>query len=698
MLNSTKEERREIMNVKKMLIVALFLIFCLIACVLNNENVPESMQDVPSPPSDSNNSQNVEIPTDLRPMEDDGEGKGFFVDENGQILFSMKIDELDTWLDGAEKLSDYRVRMRFIVRDTTGHEYFAYSPLTLPIDAQNEKEFEVLLQGEDADSGFCPTAMRSYNVEVTVIRAGKEVLCGWWKYMHVPSDLAQSAYYRPTAIPTEEQRSANHYTVQYLAKDGGRIEGDSEQTLNCGKRTSAVTAIAEPGYLFWCWSDGVKTETRQGDVVLYDKQIYALFTKDELDAGIPNLYIDTEHRRDILSKVQYVAATVTIKGAANDKFNVHSLGASIRCRGNSSYSSSAALSAYNSKNSYRLKLDEKANLLGVGNSVNRDWVLHSNKFDASNLRNYFVWNLANQMASLSFVPSCTWVNLYVNGDYRGIYMISEQIEVANNRIEIDDSGTDPDKGYLVELDMRGQQENGVVEGLDYFYLPGFYDKGIANLREWVIKSEITSKAETTFIRNYFIRCHNAIMKGNQGEIDALVDIDSLVDMFILQELSKDVDGGGASIYWQKEKAGKLSFTAPWDYDFGFGSYGVAVKTENFVCETENGGNKPNLWLQSLLKQEWFLKRLHVRMQEADEMIQLAKRAIRMQAEILTPAADRNDRKWDIYGRHFQVYLHVQVTKELNSYQEHVDFLCDWIDKRWQWMKTEIESRVEMLNS
>jgi len=660
----------------------------LIACSSSNNALDRDT------PSDSDLAEDGSFDEgEFRPMEEEGGGRGFRKDEDGNVLFSMKIRELAEWIEKGKTLSEYQIRLRFVVRDANGNEYYAYPVITLPIHVQQEKEFSVLLQGEGVDCGFCPTVARSYNVEVILVKGERELLAGMWNRIYGSLELSDSTFYRPTAIPTEEERAKLSFTVQYLSGEGGTVIGKGEQQLVCGGTAESVTAKPEQGYLFRCWSDGVKTPERSGDVIVYDQTLYALFTKDELDPGIPNLYIDTEDRATIRSKVYYVKASVTLTGAGKSSFNFSSLGASIRCRGNSSYNSVASQFNYNSKNSYRLKMDEKINLLGVGNSVNRDWVLHSNKFDASNLRNYFVWSLARQLGGFSFVPSCAWVNLYVNGDYRGVYMISEQVEVADGRIEIDDSGTEPDKGYLVELDMRGQAETGVVEGLDYFYLPGFYDQGIKNLREWVIKSEVTTTVENAFIRDYFIRCHAAIMKGNEKEIDALVDIDSMVDMFIVQELSKDVDGGGASIYWQKEKGGKLAFTAPWDYDFGLGSYGIAIKTTDFVCEVDNTGNKPNLWLQSLLKQDWFLRRLHRRMQEADEMVTLCIRLVRMQGEVLTPAADRNDRRWNIYGNHFQYYLHSQVSTKLNSYAEHIDFLCEWIKTRWEWMKNEIDSRV-----
>ena len=86
------------------------------------------------------------------------------------------------------------------------------------------------------------------------------------------------------------------------------------------------------------------------------------------------------------------------------------------------------------------------------------------------------------------------------------------------------------------------------------------------------------------------------------------------------------------------------------------------------------------------------------MQEADEMISLAIRSVRMQGELLKPAADRNDRKWNIYGNKFHSYLHKQVSVELDSYDAHIDFLCNWIETRWRWMTKEIQTRIDARTS
>ncbi|MBE6638783.1 MAG: hypothetical protein E7616_04925 [Ruminococcaceae bacterium] len=614
------------------------------------------------------------------------------VGKNGELLFSPYLDELRDRVSMGDDLENYSVQLTFVLMEKAGIPYWAYPSVTLPISASEDKWYDVLLQGEGEDCGFCPTGDRLYNIEVTILKNDKPQMVGVWRNIQAPKAYTKSEYYTPTPIPTDADRKQVQFTVKYFTTEGGYLKGDVEQILHIGSKTASVTAVPKDGYLFACWSDGVTDATRKGEVFVRDETIYARFTKVELDPGIANMFIVTETGKPITSKTQYVNATITIEGAANDKYNT-TLTTQIRGRGNSSFSSTALTTQYNSKNSYRLKLTEKTNLLGVGGSSNRDWVLQSNKFDVTNLRNYFVWNLAKQMQTIPFVPGCTWVNLYINGDYRGIYMITDQIEVANDRVEVDDSGSDPDKGYLVEFDTRGQSEIGAVEGLTYFYIPGFYDTDINLPREWVIKSNVTSKAENSFIRDYFIKCHKAIMNGKRNEIDKLVDIPSLVDMFIIEELTKDVDVGAASNFWQKEKGGKLYFTAPWDFDTSLGAYGVAVYIDGFVCEYDKGEYHPHLWLNSLIQQKWFLTELYARMQQVSDMIETAKSGVIANAAMLRAASDRNDARWHIYGREYHPFVSQKVSVQLKDYDAQIDYMCNWIDERFEWMMQEIWSRL-----
>lgn len=401
------------------------------------------------------------------------------------------------------------------------------------------------------------------------------------------------------------------------------------------------------------------------------------------EPSIPIIHIVTEEQAPISSRVEYVAATLTVSGASRPSDN-GTFTCRIRGRGHSSFKWTADMDDYNSKNSYRFKLDDKVNLLHLGANADRDWVLISGKYDASALRNYLIWNLAGRMGQIPYVPACTWVEVYLNGDYRGLYTLVEHIEVGSDRVNIDDSpSTDPaEVGYLLEYDMRGNIRVGAVEGLNYFYLPNT-DQGT----EWVIKSEIYTKQETAAIREHLMTCHEAILNGDRERMDALIDIPSFVDMFILQELSKNPDVGVSSFYVQRNRGGKLFLTAPWDFDFGFGTYSESVSPVGLVADGKDLPSHP--WFEALVGQEWFLETVQARMAEVEPLLAATLDSLDALCPLLTPAADRNHERWSIYGEKYAVYVNDQASVKLDSYGEHIEFLINWTNKRWLRMEQAI---------
>ncbi len=672
-------------------ITALLLLFLVLLCCCG-KNKDQKQEPVP----DKGAEPEAQEPIVTYPLDDEdvvpkivsqGQGYGDILrlKSTKEILFSPEITELRERIDSGKSVEDYSLGLVFVLLDENGKEYYAYPELRLPIHESKGTWFDVFLQSEDISCGFCPTVGRSYTIEVSIYdNDEKKIMEGVWQSIKASDSYADSPYYDPTHIPTEEDRKDMEYQVQYLPTKGGVLWGPSRQTLKHGQGSEKIMAVSEKGYMFVGWSDGYSLPERQGDTFVRSKVIYAEFAKIEQDGSLPNMYIKTETGEFITSKQEYQSATISIVGAAQDKYNI-TVTTKIRGRGNSSFSGTSDMNDYWGKNSYRLKLDEKANLLGVGGSANRDWVLNSNKHDASGLRNYTVWNLAEQMNTMPFVPGFTWVNVYLNGDYRGLYMLTDHVEVANDRVEVNDSLQQVDKGFLLELDFRGDGDEGAVKDFTYFYVDGFHS-------EWVIKSEVFDKSETAFIRNYISDCHGAIMSGKREVIDRLIDIPSLIDMFIIEELSKDVDAGGTSLFMQKDKGGKLYFTAPWDFDFGFGTYGPATYTHDFVCEGDN--NHP--WFTALLTQEWFLRALQARMAMVSEMLEITKQGLLHMEKLLAPAADHQDQRWNIYASHYHPYVSEAVSVELDSYEAHVRYICDWVDERWAWMTAEIDKRVSRL--
>ena len=396
---------------------------------------------------------------------------------------------------------------------------------------------------------------------------------------------------------------------------------------------------------------------------------------------IPVLSVVTEGEALILSRAQYIKATLTVYPTADTSSEESiTLPCSIRARGHSSFHYCEDFTDYKSKNSYRIKMEESAALLPHREGErDRDWVLISCKNDASALRNHLVWDLARRMGTLPYVPDYTWVELYLNGDYRGLYLLTEQIEVDGDRVDIDESAcTDPAQvGYLLEYDFRGDIETNAREGLTYFYLPG-------TDIEWVIKSEVYTEAETAAVRAHLLTCHKAILSGDRDRMEALIDLPSFVDMFILQELSKNPDVGTSSFFVQRDAGGKLCLTAPWDFDFGFGTYSTGVSKLGLV--TSGDKVPPHPWFAALMGQKWFVEEVLSRMDEIRPFLEETLTATESVAAVLTPASDRNHDRWGIYGTKYIKFVNDQVSVDLQSYEEHVAFLTQWTRLRFARME------------
>lgn len=491
-----------------------------------------------------------------------------------------------------------------------------------------------------------------------------------------------------TATPTAKPSPTHTVIYESTTKFGGYIKGEAVQTLTEDETTTEIEAVAYEGYRFVSWSDGLKNPVRVGDQILYDKTLYATFILDMPEYVAPIINIVTEDKEPVLTKENYTTAVIAVTDTKNGKHD-GTFTARIKGRGNSSWSSSAPQDSYNSKNSYRLKLDESQKFLGIGDSKNKDWVLNSCKFDASLLRNHIGYRMGEILSGIDYSPECLWAHVYINGDYRGVYMVSEFIEVAKDRVEIDENVPSPDNGFLLELDMRGNLDGEL--GVDYFYVDG-YAEGISNPREWVIKSDLSTDPEIAaqqyeFIKNYVQNVHNAITNGTREEIESLVDMDSFVDMFICSEFSKDVDVNTASFFMYKPSGGKLHLTAPWDYDFGFGTYGVATSMSGLVTSTESA----NQWFASLIQQKWFVQLVLDRMNEVEDDIIKLTDEITGLGYSLTETANENASKWDLYANHYHSYVSWDVSSYLSDYEMHVQYLNNWMNWRWKLIIYELEA-------
>ena len=337
----------------------------------------------------------------------------------------------------------------------------------------------------------------------------------------------------------------------------------------------------------------------------------------------------------------------------------------IKLRGNSSL-------GFNQKK-YTIELrdeqggDVEAPLLGM--PAHSDWVLLAPYSDVSAVRDPLAFQLWRDMGHWG--PRTRLVELTLNGEYRGIYILSEAIKRGEERVNIakmkksDVAGRDVTGGYLLRIDTYNEDDatfTSKVSGI-----------GEGNMSSQVIwsciypkKKKLTSE-QFTYIQNYVDTVEQVIQ--SEGFADPktgyarYIDVPSFVDYFIHTELSLNADGYKRSAYFYKEKqhedgtGGKLVAGPVWDYNLAYGNANFANADNPEAWNFEGASNNPTpaMW-QRLLQDPAFRKAVKVRYKALRKNV-LSNKAIDAyidrHAKLLAPCLDR----------HFKTYPELLVTEE-----------------------------------
>lgn len=257
------------------------------------------------------------------------------------------------------------------------------------------------------------------------------------------------------------------------------------------------------------------------------------------------IYITTDDGEDIQSKEDYKHCYISVD--AMGEYPDNSLPGQIRGRGNSTWE-------WYDKKPYRIKFDVSSKMFGI--KKNKDWVLLANYRDVTKMMNVYT-NITAQWMGIPFTTPVRFAELFINGEYRGVYQVAEQIEVGGNRVAINE-----DEGLLLTLDV----DDGP------YYSPNdnnFYTK-VYNMPMQVKNPENLSGDELDEVRDEFAVLENAIKAHNYTLVDSLMDIDSYIRMLQLQEFVYNVElSAPRSVFLFRDKDGKFTFGPAWDWDAGF---------------------------------------------------------------------------------------------------------------------------------
>ncbi len=332
-------------------------------------------------------------------------------------------------------------------------------------------------------------------------------------------------------------------------------------------------------------------------------------------SALPAVYIETESgsldaiRADKSHKESGAIRIVNADGSLHYAGQLKH----IKGRGNTSWE--------HDKKPFNIKLQEKADLFGMGAA--KSWCLLANYRDVSHVRNAMVYGYAADRG-MENVTGTQSFDLYVNGEYQGLYLMTEKVEVGKNRVDIPDldeenelknpqkkpeeypafsTGTEKGvslpytpqeaEGYLMELDFAERWEEEVS---------GFVTEAGQHV---VLKNpEYASEEQVAYAKELVQTFETRLFSGDPGYLDC-IDLDSWVQLYLIEEIFEDVDCGLSSIYFYI-RDGKLTAGPLWDFDLTMGaSYAITNPRTLYAAWSERTERFTSYYLPALYADETF---------------------------------------------------------------------------------------------
>jgi len=399
--------------------------------------------------------------------------------------------------------------------------------------------------------------------------------------------------------------------------------------------------------------------------------LFVLVSAQDRQSNLPTIFITTTNNQAVVDKVNYVPGNIVIKSA--DTTEQLSMVMGIRGRGNSTWGMA--------KKPYRIKLENKTKVLNLPAKA-KSWVLLANYADKSLMRNAVADKIGN-IVGLEFTPTARFVDLVLNGTYLGNYLLTDQIEAAPLRVNIDiqDSTvvTDPNitGGYLLELD-------GFASAPDVWFTSG---KG---LKITVKSPDVINLTQLDYIQNYIngfeTRLFSADFKDPVKGYRAIVDTTSLINWYIACELTGNSDSFWSTYIYKKRLDDKLYFGPMWDYDIAFNN-DSRLGDATLKLMRQNAFN-PRTWIEQIWLDEWFQKAVWRRWQQltSNNLAGTLNSYIDETASLINISEQLNFRKWNVLSS--RVYLEPYL---FNTYGEGVEYLKTYLGKRISFLTSSFSS-------
>ena len=325
-----------------------------------------------------------------------------------------------------------------------------------------------------------------------------------------------------------------------------------------------------------------------------------------------------------------------------------------------------------------------------------DWVLYAPYTDKTLMRNFLAYTMSRELGHWS--ANCRFVEVVINGDYRGVYVFMERIKRDAGRVNItkmsknDNAGDAVTGGYIFSLD---KEPNGWFSSIKP---PNASNNNTRQYSYIEPKAADITDAQKSYIKSY-VDSFEFALNGSKFQdpvegVRRFANLSTFMDYFIVNEVSRNVDGYRLSSYFYKDRDSKdrrIVAGPVWDYDLAFRNANYCSGSDingwaymfNYTCPGDGAGLVP-FWWEKLMKDTAFAGGLRCRWESARQQSLSLTRVhglIDSVVNLLAEAQPRQHTRWPILGQ----YVWPNPEPIPANYDGEIRALKNWVESRLLWI-------------
>ncbi|HLP05924.1 MAG TPA: CotH kinase family protein, partial [Paludibacter sp.] len=336
------------------------------------------------------------------------------------------------------------------------------------------------------------------------------------------------------------------------------------------------------------------------------------------------------------------------------------------------------------KKSYRIKFPQSTRILSMP-AKDKSWVMLANYADKTLMRNAVAFEIGRWLG-MQYTPPVRYADVFLNGEFFGNYMITDQLNVDKNRVNIeklDSADTTLPAiagGYLMEI-------NGLLDATnDPFYVKTA--KGLNVIVKYPDEDGINTQQFdyiSRFVTNFENTLFSAAYKDPLTGYRNLVDTTEIINWYLACELTGNSDSFWSTYWYKKRSEDKIIFGPLWDFDIAFNNDNRLEDATQKLMRV--AGFNPKAWVTQFASDPWFLKKTGQRFQEMKSagLLDRLLYYIDSTATSIDMSQTHNFRRWDILDR--VVYRELDAR---GTYQAEIDFLKNYLVARFGYLETALK--------